>query len=145
MILTFTLIVLDLPASSKHTTAAPDAARRNANIVTGALSRDFSGQGFPVLLGMPKGLKRYYGQHHLHFITCSCYRRLPLLRSVRAKNLFTKVLEEVHERYGFALVGYVVMGGWPIFPFDFLDTERLNEAYHRNGQRAAVGAPCFGL
>ena len=24
---------------------------------------------------MPKGLKRYYGQHHLYFITCSCYRR----------------------------------------------------------------------
>jgi hypothetical protein len=34
---------------------------------------------------MPKHLKRYYGKHHLHFITCTCYRRLPLLGSVRAK------------------------------------------------------------
>jgi putative transposase len=58
---------------------------------------------------MPKGLKRYYGQRHLHFITCSCYRRLPLLRSGRAKKMFTKVLGEVRDRYGFALVGYVVM------------------------------------
>jgi putative transposase len=58
---------------------------------------------------MPKRLKRYYGQRHLHFITCSCYRRLPLLRSARAKNLFAKVLGEVRGRYGFALVGYVVM------------------------------------
>jgi hypothetical protein len=28
---------------------------------------------------MPKGLKRYYGQGHLHFLTFSCYRLLPLL------------------------------------------------------------------
>ena len=33
---------------------------------------------------MPKGLRRRYGQGHLHFITCSCYRRLPLFASVRA-------------------------------------------------------------
>jgi hypothetical protein len=25
---------------------------------------------------MPSGLHRTYGAHHLHFITCSCYRRL---------------------------------------------------------------------
>ena len=62
-----------------------------------------------VRAAMPKGLKRYYGQGHLHFITCSCYRRLPLLRSARAKNLFAKVLGEVRDHYGFALVGYVVM------------------------------------
>jgi putative transposase len=58
---------------------------------------------------MPKGLTRRYGQGHLHFITCSCYRRLPLFASARAKNLFVKVLGEVRNRYGFALVGYVVM------------------------------------
>jgi hypothetical protein len=39
---------------------------------------------------MPKGLKRYYGQGHLHFLTFSCYRRLPLLGTVRARNLFVK-------------------------------------------------------
>jgi putative transposase len=58
---------------------------------------------------MPKGLKRYYGQKHLHFITCSCYRRLPLLGRPRARNLFVKILNEVRDCYGFLLVGYVVM------------------------------------
>jgi putative transposase len=58
---------------------------------------------------MPKGLRRRYGQRHLHFITCSCYRRLPLFASARAKNLFVKILDEVRDRYGFALAGYVVM------------------------------------
>jgi putative transposase len=58
---------------------------------------------------MPKGLTRRYGQGHLHFITCSCYRRLPLLGSVRARNLFVQILGEVRDRYGLALVGYVVM------------------------------------
>ena len=58
---------------------------------------------------MPKGLTRRYGQGHLHFVTFSCYRRLPLLGSVRARNAFVKILGEVRDRYGFALAGYVVM------------------------------------
>jgi putative transposase len=58
---------------------------------------------------MPKGLRRRYGLRHLHFISCSCYRRLPLLASARAKNLFVKILGEVRDRHGFALAGYVVM------------------------------------
>jgi len=58
---------------------------------------------------MPKGLRRRYGLRHLHFITCSCYRRLPLFASARAKNLLAKILGEVRDRYGFALAGYVVM------------------------------------
>src|SRR5579863_850222 len=58
---------------------------------------------------MPKGLRRRYGLRHLNFITCSCYRRLPLSASARAKNLFVKILGEVRDRYGFALAGYVVM------------------------------------
>ena len=52
---------------------------------------------------------RHYGRGHLHFITFSCYRRLPLLRSVRAKNAFVRILAEVRERYDFSLVGFVVM------------------------------------
>lgn len=58
---------------------------------------------------MPKGLKRIYGQGHLHFITFSCYRRLPLLRSARARDVFMRVLDQVRKEYGFKLVGYVVM------------------------------------
>jgi putative transposase len=58
---------------------------------------------------MPKNLKRYYGQKHLHFLTWSCYRRKPLLGSARARSRFLKVLDEVRQRYRFRLVGYVVM------------------------------------
>jgi putative transposase len=58
---------------------------------------------------MPKGLKRYYGQGQLHFLTFSCYRRLPLLGTVSARSLFMKELGRVRREYGFLLVGYVVM------------------------------------
>ena len=58
---------------------------------------------------MHRKLKRSYGAHDLHFITCSCYRRLPLLGSKRTRNLFVKILGEVRDAYGFALVGFVVM------------------------------------
>jgi len=58
---------------------------------------------------MPKGLKRYYGQGHFHFLTFSCYRRLPLLGTARARNVFVAALARIRERYPFLLVGYVVM------------------------------------
>jgi len=41
---------------------------------------------------MPSVLKRYYGKADLHFITFSCYRRLPLLKTVRARDLFVQEL-----------------------------------------------------
>src|SRR5215472_6301774 len=54
-------------------------------------------------------LKRFYGLGHLHFITCSCYRRKPLLASTHARDLLLKILHEVRQRFDFGLVGYVVM------------------------------------
>ncbi|MGC2530341.1 MAG: transposase [Candidatus Acidiferrum sp.] len=57
----------------------------------------------------PKELKRYYGQGHLHFLTFSCYRRLPLLGTARARNAFVAALAKIRERYRFLLIGYVVM------------------------------------
>jgi len=58
---------------------------------------------------MPKGLKRYYGLGHLHFLTFSCYRRLPLLNTTSARDVFVDALEEIRERHGVLVVGYVVM------------------------------------
>src|SRR5262249_12996243 len=58
---------------------------------------------------MPWGLHRYYGAGHLHFITCSCYRRLPLLGIAKRRDLFLEILEQVRQRYQFVVVGYVVM------------------------------------
>jgi len=68
--------------------------------------------GWPLLsvgFGMPTGLKRYYGKGHLHFITFSCYRRLPLLKTARARDIFVKELAKVRDEMGFRLTGYVVM------------------------------------
>jgi putative transposase len=68
------------------------------------------GSGFSrCALAMAQRLQRRYGQGHLHFITFTCYRRLPLLRTVRARNAFVEILAQVRESFGFALVGYVVM------------------------------------
>jgi hypothetical protein len=53
---------------------------------------------------MPSGLKRYYGKRDLHFITFSCYRRLPLLRTAHARDLFVQELGRVREEMGFRLV-----------------------------------------
>jgi putative transposase len=58
---------------------------------------------------LPKRLKRIYGFGHLHFITFSCYRRLPLSGSAHARNVFVQILGEVRGEFGFALVGFVVM------------------------------------
>ncbi len=58
---------------------------------------------------MAHNLIRHYGRGHLHFITFTCCRRLPVLRSAHAKNVFVKFLGEVRDRYGFSLVGYVVI------------------------------------
>ena len=58
---------------------------------------------------MPLGLERRYGLGGLHFLTFSCYRRLPLLETAAARSLFVEVLSRMRQRYGFGLVGYVVM------------------------------------
>jgi putative transposase len=58
---------------------------------------------------MPSGLYRTYGAHHLHFITCSCYRRLPFLNSAKSRDRFLSLLEQTRERYRFVVVGYLVM------------------------------------
>lgn len=58
---------------------------------------------------MPTGLLRIYGQGHLHFITFSCYRRLPLLESKRSRDVFVRELGRARTEFGFRLIGYVVM------------------------------------
>jgi putative transposase len=54
-------------------------------------------------------LRRDYGAGDLHFITCSCYRRQPLLGTPLRRDLLLKVLEQARKRYVFVVVGYAVM------------------------------------
>ena len=58
---------------------------------------------------MPKKLKRIIGRGDLHFITFCCYQRRALLGSVRARNLAVEILGQVRAKYGFSLVGCVIM------------------------------------
>ena len=58
---------------------------------------------------MPAGLQRIYGLGHLHFMTFSCYRRLPLLKTVRARDTFVAELGKLRDEMGFQLIGSVVM------------------------------------
>jgi putative transposase len=99
---------------------------------------------------MPKGLHRYYGRGHLHFLTFSCYRRLPLPHTMRARNVFVQALGEIRERYNFSLVGYVVMPnhvhllisesakGTPSVVLKVLK-QRVSRDLRRSTRRAAAG------
>ncbi len=58
---------------------------------------------------MPAGLKRIYGRGHLHFLTFSCYKRLPFLKSSRSRDIFVQELGRLRTELGFRLIGYVVM------------------------------------
>ena len=58
---------------------------------------------------MPPRLERRQQTGHLHFITFSCHDRNPYLKSLEAKTIFEAVLESTSKRYGFPIMGYVIM------------------------------------
>lgn len=58
---------------------------------------------------MPSHLKRYQHDGSYHYITFSCYRRLPLLETAGAKETFESTLEQVRRMYQPWVFGYVVM------------------------------------
>jgi len=61
------------------------------------------------MVAMPTGLKRIYGRGHLHFLTFSCYKRLPLLKTARSREIFLQELSRLRAELGFRIIGYVVM------------------------------------
>lgn len=58
---------------------------------------------------MPTGLKRIYGRGHLHFLTFSCYKRLPFLKTAQSRDVFVRELGRLRAEFGFRIIGYVVM------------------------------------
>ncbi|MGA2807163.1 MAG: transposase [Terracidiphilus sp.] len=58
---------------------------------------------------MTKGLVRYQQCGCFHFLTFSCYHRLPYLGTEAARSLFERALEAMRVRYDFVVCGYVVM------------------------------------
>jgi hypothetical protein len=59
---------------------------------------------------MPWGLERHQASSDLHFVTFSCYRRLPYLNSANAKRRVEAALESARRQYGMAVFGYVMDG-----------------------------------
>jgi len=58
---------------------------------------------------MPTNLRRVTGRGDLHFITFCCYQRRAFLETTGARDFAVQILGEVRAKYGFALVGYVIM------------------------------------
>ena len=58
---------------------------------------------------MPSGLKRFQQAESLHFITFSCFRRLPLLEAAQARETFEAVLEATRARHQARVYAYVLM------------------------------------
>ena len=54
-------------------------------------------------------LRHYDYSGEVRFVTFSCYRRLPGLDTAYAKSIFVSCLDKARYKYGFKLLGYVVM------------------------------------
>jgi putative transposase len=58
---------------------------------------------------MPDGLVRLHHSGQAHFLTFSCFQRLPLLAQMRMEDGFLCALEQVRRRFRMCVFGYVVM------------------------------------
>jgi putative transposase len=60
-------------------------------------------------VSMPYGLKRFQKAEALHFITFSCFQRLPFLCESEPKGIVETVLEEIRARHQARVYAYVLM------------------------------------
>ena len=58
---------------------------------------------------MPSGLKCFQNAEALHFITFSCFHRLPLLQTPGTCEIFETVLEQARARHEARIYAYVLM------------------------------------
>ena len=58
---------------------------------------------------VPSRLKGYQQEGHDHFITFSCYKRLPFLNNDQARITFESTFEQLSLRHDFSVFGYVLM------------------------------------
>jgi putative transposase len=101
---------------------------------------------------VPEGLKRLHRSGQSHFITFSCYHRLPLLVQMHLEEAFLLALEQTRRRFDMRVFGYVVMPE----PVHLLLSEpsegqlpkaiqllktKVAIAARRQGQRVAGGPP----
>jgi putative transposase len=58
---------------------------------------------------MTEGLVRHQNTGEMHFLTFSCYHRLPYLAAPETRDLFESALEKTRQKYKFVVAGHVVM------------------------------------
>ena len=58
---------------------------------------------------MPSRLKRFQTEGHNHFLTFSCYHRLPYLTDDHSRTFFLQTLEQLRRRHHFYVFAYVLM------------------------------------
>ena len=58
---------------------------------------------------MPSGLKRFQRAESLHFVTFSCFHRLPLLEAAGAREMMESLLEDIRARHQARIYAYVLM------------------------------------
>ena len=68
-----------------------------------------SGRDGAKIDSMPSGLKRFQKAESLHFITFSCFHRLPLLQAPGAGEMVEAVLEQTRARHQGRVYAYVLM------------------------------------
>ncbi|MBN2562372.1 MAG: hypothetical protein JXQ75_15715 [Phycisphaerae bacterium] len=68
---------------------------------------------------MPSHLRRHDELGHVHFLTISCYHRLPFFGSAGARDVIVNCMDRARQRLDFRWIGYVIMPEhvhWLIFP-----------------------------
>ncbi len=58
---------------------------------------------------MPSGLKRFHHSGQSHFVTFTCYHRLPHLADDKTRQAFVIALERARKLYQFRVYGFVAM------------------------------------
>jgi putative transposase len=93
---------------------------------------------------MPHGLRRFQQSESLHFITFSCYHRLPYLTDPESKSLVLTLLEQTRARHQARIYGYVLMPDHihllinepPVTPLDqLLKAFKQSTSHHLKGNR----------
>jgi putative transposase len=56
-----------------------------------------------------KTIRHFNDPGHAHFLTFSCYRKLPLLSRDRTRQWLMEAIGAARVKHGFALLGYVIM------------------------------------
>ena len=56
-----------------------------------------------------KTIRHFNDPGHAHFLTFSCFRQLPLLNREQTRHWFIQAIGNSREKYGFALLAYVIM------------------------------------